>query len=345
MPSRVANESEHRRGLVLGLTLAEILILLLFLILLVLGARLIKVGHALTELNPLLIELRKDRDLGIIDARKLVVELARVKELDKLVSDLREKNLRINSELVDKNQRLASFEKLVAAAKLVNPNDPPAVLKIALEAFEVIGLKVDQVYWKYLSEVIAKFDSAEKSVPVAERDQFHQALVAFLNAGRGPSSAHMWPPIIRLSDADKNSFTVGSAELAPDFEKKIREIIIPQLLSMSKEYQVDVIEVVGHTDEQPISSRVSNLDKELLSVFRGEREIKTLVPADNAGLGLTRAVAVVEALRKDKSLDHLRILPLSGAQLIQLNETLSKGAIKADERERRRIEIRLRKSN
>ena len=40
MPQRLVNEREHRRGLVLGLTLAEMLLLLVFVLLLALGARL-----------------------------------------------------------------------------------------------------------------------------------------------------------------------------------------------------------------------------------------------------------------------------------------------------------------
>jgi hypothetical protein len=39
MASRVADEREQRRGLILGLTLAEVLLLLLFLLLLVLGSQ------------------------------------------------------------------------------------------------------------------------------------------------------------------------------------------------------------------------------------------------------------------------------------------------------------------
>ena len=42
MARYLVDEREHRRGLVLGLTLAEVLILLLFLLLLTLGARLVK---------------------------------------------------------------------------------------------------------------------------------------------------------------------------------------------------------------------------------------------------------------------------------------------------------------
>ena len=70
----------------------------------------------------------------------------------------------------------------------------------------------------------------------------------------------------------------------------------------------------------------------------------SLIPADNAGLGIARAVAVVTRLLEDSRLQprFSRILPMSGAQLIQVDETLTRGS-QGDVRERRRIEIRLRK--
>ena len=42
MSQRIADELEHRRGLVLGLTLAEVLLLLLFVLLLALSGRIVK---------------------------------------------------------------------------------------------------------------------------------------------------------------------------------------------------------------------------------------------------------------------------------------------------------------
>jgi hypothetical protein len=45
------------------------------------------------------------------------------------------------------------------------------------------------------------------------------------------------------------------------------------------------------------------------------------------------------------SLNPLKLLPYSGAQLVDVNDTVSVTGIGADVRERRRIEIRLRKSD
>jgi hypothetical protein len=112
-----------------------------------------------------------------------------------------------------------------------------------------------------------------------------------------------------------------------------------------KEYQVDVIEVVGHTDEQPVGVRTSNLDADLLAVLRGQAPISSAVSADNAGLGLARAVSVVSVLEQNPDLAKYKILPLSGGELINTDETLAKTGSGGNAPERRRIEIRLRKGN
>ena len=69
-----------------------------------------------------------------------------------------------------------------------------------------------------------------------------------------------------------------------------------------------------------------------------------LNPADNAGLGLARAVSVVRELATDKRLSSARLLPLSGGQLIDIGDQLSSGASPGAVKERRRIEIRVRRS-
>ena len=157
-------------------------------------------------------------------------------------------------------------------------------------------------------------------------------------------SGHQWPPIIKLTDADGYFFESGKATLRPEFEAKIRGPVIEQLLADAQKYDTDVIEVVGHTDEQPIGPRSSNLDKELMSALVNHPAVDTLLPADNAGLGIARAVSVAGVLKADGRLASYKVLPLSGAQLINPDETLVTTLSLRDVRERRRIEIRLRKS-
>lgn len=90
-----------------------------------------------------------------------------------------------------------------------------------------------------------------------------------------------------------------------------------------KKFDVDVIEVVGHTDEQPLGVRQSNLDGNLLSVLKNTTAVSTLVPADNAGLGLARAVSVVSVLRQSPLLTGYKIIPSTLA--MRTASTLSSG--------------------
>jgi hypothetical protein len=61
-------------------------------------------------------------------------------------------------------------------------------------------------------------------------------------------------------------------------------------------------------------------------------------------LGLARALSVVERLSADPRLKTFRILPLSAAQLIGTDGRITHWDSHGDVRERRRIEIRMRKS-
>ena len=68
----------------------------------------------------------------------------------------------------------------------------------------------------------------------------------------------------------------------------------------------------------------------------------TLEPADNAGLGLARAISVANVLRGNPALSGITVLPLSAAQLILPGDTLTVGQA-GNVETRRRIEIRIRR--
>jgi hypothetical protein len=162
-----------------------------------------------------------------------------------------------------------------------------------------------------------------------------------------------------LSEANGNYFKTGSAELSPQFRETLMTRIPERIANYVKEFDVDVIEVVGHTDDQQfgvrhqntdtqqptqdIIVRQSNLDRDLQSVLSGRSVINRLTPVDNAGLGLARAVSVVTILRQSPLLKDYKLVPLSAAQLVNTDETLALSP-SGDLPQRRRIEIRLRKS-
>jgi flagellar motor protein MotB len=162
----------------------------------------------------------------------------------------------------------------------------------------------------------------------------------------GGKGKHNWPPIITLSEADGLFFTTGSAVLSDKFRSAISGPVMEQLLHIISDYpDVNIIEVIGYTDDQPLMPRNSNLDDLLIPVLAGRSSVMKLIPGDNAGLGLSRAVSVAQVLLNDKRLSRFAVLPYSGAQLVNVNDSLVLTSTGADVKERRRIEIRLRKSD
>jgi len=280
MANVLFQQESYKRGMVLGLTMAEIVLLILFTLLLVLAA-------LLTE---------KQRAQSELEAQLALVE----KEFSAMLN-----------EHIDPK---AFFQELV--------------LKAA---------RVDRVEQQLQEE---KKRNAEMQAALDKERAARQAA----EQHKGRDQLSKWPPIISLSEAGGYYFEVGSAELSEEFKVALADKVVPKILQIAAQYpDVDIIEVVGHTDEQLIRRRYSNLDGMLIDVLRNG-DVTSLIPADNAGLGIARAVAVVTRLLDDSRLQSRfsRILPISGAQLIQVDETLTHGS-QGDVRERRRIEIRLRK--
>ena len=122
------------------------------------------------------------------------------------------------------------------------------------------------------------------------------------------------PPILNLTERGGFYFDTGSINLRSDFEAKLREEVIPEIVKLSAIYRATVIEVIGYTDGVPLRGASSSMDQRLLGFLNGSRDEATPVAADNVGLGMGRAVAVVRALREDPQLRNLMMLPLSAGQ-------------------------------
>jgi len=280
MANVLFQQESYKRGMVLGLTMAEIVLLILFTLLLVLAA-------LLTE---------KQRAQSELEAQLALVE----KEFSAMLNEHIDPKT-FFQELVLKAARVDRVEQQLQEEKKRN------------------------------AEMQAALDKERAARQAAEQH-------------KGRDQLSKWPPIISLSEAGGYYFEVGSAELSEEFKVALADKVVPKILQIAAQYpDVDIIEVVGHTDEQLIRRRYSNLDGMLIDVLRNG-DVTSLIPADNAGLGIARAVAVVTRLLDDSRLQSRfsRILPISGAQLIQVDETLTRGS-QGDVRDRRRIEIRLRK--
>jgi outer membrane protein OmpA-like peptidoglycan-associated protein len=301
----VRQTSSYRHGLVLGLTMAEVMILMVFCLLIAMAAFL-----------------------------KMKAEPRRPDGGELSQGDL---------DMVVAIKRNSVFYERVRAATSGNPAAADEFWRDLVEDQEVAkalqSKGIDPAAAARDADIVG---SISKRIPDAfQSTNPTQTIMDVLERGlRG----HEWPPIISLSEANGHYFKTGSAELEKDFRDELMTST-PKLIAKNiKEFDVDVIEVVGHTDEQPITRRSSNLDRNLIYVLTGRAGIEDLIPADNAGLGLARALSVVTVLRESPLLRAYKLIPLSGAQLVNTDETLAISGISVDMKERRRIEIRLRKS-
>ncbi len=171
--------------------------------------------------------------------------------------------------------------------------------------------------------------------------------VAYLSPepGRKDDDDDLGPPIIRLTEADGFSFETNSSRVGAGFEGLLLEQVVPRILAIAEAYRVDTIDIVGHTDERPAAGD-SNLDERLVPYLNGQVG-GTLTVSDNAGLGLARAAVVARILALETRIRQggYQVLPMSGAQLILTDGTIADGADPGDVPDRRRIEIRMRRSD
>jgi outer membrane protein OmpA-like peptidoglycan-associated protein len=156
------------------------------------------------------------------------------------------------------------------------------------------------------------------------------------------------PLVFPLEEASGFAFAPGKAELPPEFVKNLREVILPKIAAIVSEFKIEIMEVVGHTDGQPIRQG-SNLDEKLngfLVTPGAEITIQSLKFDSNADLGLARALAVTSFLQsefaysRNTKLSELTCRAYSGAQIISPITNAIEGALNEDDPSRRRIELR-----
>ncbi len=394
----------YGRGLILGLTMAESMLLLVFCLLLATGAIILKekkqteealAGKAAAEQK----QRDQEKDLAVLaeeleaasgmasssdlqkEWRELLlirrklqnngVTLNEVAENAEAIKILVQEKMTANevadahsisTKLREHGLSADQFSELVPVAKHVLETDikPEALAEIQKsgmtpEEISRVAALVDEMSTTAeelakLSETVTILRSevldANSDTPPSEQLRAVAAKAKAYDADQaGNAPPHEWPPIINLSETKDYFFTSGSAELSPKFEQVLREGVAKQIANTAKGYNVDVIEVIGHTDEQRMGKRPSNMDFDFKDVLAGTAPASTLKPADNAGLGLARAIAVADVLRRDPNLKGMSILPMSGAQLILPGDRLTDGAQSGDVSSRRRIEIRVRKRN
>jgi flagellar motor protein MotB len=158
-----------------------------------------------------------------------------------------------------------------------------------------------------------------------------------------PEKKEELPPIILFPESSKFKFASGQAELNPDFKTYISNELAKEILTVTQQHDVDAIEVIGHTDGQPIGGVESNLDDNLEKVNLNQLPLSELQPASNTDLGIMRALAVVQELKKSgKEIAKLNFRAYSAGQLL-LEDGSPAPVNKGNIPERRRIEIRFTK--
>lgn len=289
----IRQDKPYRRGLILGLTMAEIMILLIFVLLMALASALAN----------------------------------REKRLDALADGT-------SSRLVEAMQR--------AYPEAESPDEYYKELVRAIEArerLENLGEEGAQDALAEDAELGADVRRAAEQAGSKDPRQFAQRALERASAGKKGE----WPPFFSLSEAGGYYFESGKATLKPEFVRRLNAIIVPLLKRNIDDYGVDVVEVIGHTDEVPMVG-TSDLDTRLIAASQGRLPTEALHSTDNAGLAIARAVAVVQVLRADPRLAGTTILPLSGAQMIVPVDRVADGSQSQSDQRRRRIEIRLRRS-
>lgn len=283
----------YRRGLILGLTIAEVMILLIFVLLMVLAAAL----------------ANRERKIEALDhggASRLIEEIQRAYPSAKSPDDY--------------------FKELKRAIDVRRTVEESGAKKAGADLLQ------DAKLGRQMRE-------AARDAGSSDAQKFMQEALATARRGKRAQ----WPPFFSLSEAGGYFFDSGKATLRPEFESNLRRVVIPALAQNIRDYGVDVVEVIGHTDEVPMTG-TSNLDSQLIAASSGRYEIGSLRSTDNAGLAMARAVSVVRILRSDSRLKNVTILPLSGAQMIVPVDRVADGSQRGSDQSRRRIEIRLRRS-
>src|SRR5262245_41676965 len=133
MAARIVDEREHRRGVILGLTLAEALLLLLFLLMLTLT---IPLKTVITEFKPTH-ELLKAGDTEEIT--NMVNCIKALQEVQAILKSVNADQSQLKSLIVAMQPFLGesgdkgTLKSLLEEVSRIDPTDPPAALKRALE--------------------------------------------------------------------------------------------------------------------------------------------------------------------------------------------------------------------
>lgn len=352
-------EKGHRRGVVLGLTMAELMLLLLFCLLLVAASLVSRKEAEMADLRRQMEDFKAiDIALRTIAPDMSVPQFPATGDLAlalRLILDLKAMGMSPAelraSPLVDLDGKLRleleRLRSLSAPGSAPMPEENWTRLEAARDLIAVVeagGGDVSALTDQPMAGLMADLSTRSQDHEFLRQIESLLAPAAPPPGAKPEVPASQWPPMIALAD-DGYSFERGSAEVTSAFRTRLAGETAGEIAALLERYKVDVIEVVGHTDETAINpTRPSNLDRSVIAAANGAADPGDLVPVDNAGLGLARAIAVASVLRASPELKGARVIPYSAAQLVMPGDRLADGSHAGDQRSRRRIEIRVRRS-
>jgi len=190
MVPQSTNDREHRRGLVLGLTLAEIMLLLLFLVMLGLGNLLadrLKENESLREEKNAAEQKTKDLErltkLSPTEREKLLARIEKIDQLEDeakrlagLVSNLQSQLTEAQNKSEAAEKAIREFRSVIEIARRINPEDPPAALRRGLELLDVVGSTTMPDQLKDRAQLSAENEELKKRLADAgtDRDKFRR---------------------------------------------------------------------------------------------------------------------------------------------------------------------------
>jgi len=235
--------ASYRQGLVLGLTMAEIMLLLVFCMLIAVGVAL---ANERAKLLDAMLQLKKVEAAAAAD-RSIIETFNRNPRLAELLAQA------TGSE---SQREIDEFWR-----KLVESND--IVAKLGRQGVSLAALKEESGYFVKMQRLLKEgIDLGKiargialasaidtKSTPKLTPQQVAALIEKGIAASKPQSESdrghgHNWPPIINLSEAGGYYFATGSAVLTPDFAMALRTIVIARLLQIAESFDVDVIEVI-----------------------------------------------------------------------------------------------------
>jgi len=390
--------NSYRKGVIFGLTMAEVLLLLIFCLLLFI-AMLNDTINDLTSKNEILLSnnnILVENVTKLGTSEKVLIDQIKIlkgqRKKDQKIIDEINRDFKVSKEVYEliKGMDLDELSKKIDISEVTGTLTAEELIKIINKAnqFDELTNKVQQPEFDSIIEVLDELSTEQLQnldqilKEIIELDP--QLLVEAINKIEGEKNTNKvseikmdplkrklaesvslddlkllaegkmeekvetgnnWPPIISLPEAENYSFKLGSAQLTEIFKDQLNNEIVKQILKTLEEYDADLIEVIGHTDLQPMGiGRLTNLDNIASDYLDGNNEV-SLSARDNAGLGFARALSVTKHLLQTPELKDYTILPYSAAQMVTPNHTITTKNDKFESSQLRRIEIRVRRQN